>query len=373
MSTTAEQPRAPAPPPPPPPPLIPSLSDDVALNILARIPRCHHPTLSLVSKRMRSLVSSPLLYTARSLLHCTEHFLYLSIRLRGSPSLHFYTLYQSPTENPKNTLIPLPPIPSPSLVGSAVATVDHTIYVIGGSINDVSSSRVWSLDCRTHTWESAPSMRVSREFAATGVLDDKVYVIGGCVVDSWARSKNWAEVFDPTVGEWNSVPSPIETRDKWMHASAVIDGKIYAMADRNGVFYEASSGCWGVAECELDLGWRGRACVVDGVLYCYDYLGKIRGYDAKEGAWRELRGVEKGLPRFLCGATMANFGGKLVVVWEDVERRGSGSEKETDVWCAEIEVEKGEAGELRGNIKWCDVVLTVPCGSSIVHCLAVTL
>lgn len=215
-------------------------------------------------------------------------------------------------------------------------------------------------------------MRVSREFAATGVVDEKVYVIGGCVVDNWARSRNWTEVFDPKLGEWSAVPSPIEIRDKWMHASAVIDGKIYAMADRNGVFYDPSSGSWGVAENELDLGWRGRACVIDGVLYCYDYLGKIRGFDAKEGAWRELRGVEKGLPKFLCGATMANLGGNLVVVWEE-KRGGSGSKREMDVWCAEIEVQHKGEGELWGNINWCDVVLTIPSGSSIVHCLAVTL
>ncbi|MFQ6633078.1 hypothetical protein Gotur_010955 [Gossypium turneri] len=104
-----------------------------------------------------------------------------------------------------------------------------------------------------------------------------------------------------------------------MHASAVIDGKVYAMADRNGV--------------------------------CYDYLGNIRGYDVKEGTWKELKGLEKGLPRFLCGATMANLGGKLMVVWES----------------------KNGAGELWGNIEWSDVVLLVPREASIVHCLAVAL
>ncbi|GLT70839.1 hypothetical protein SLA2020_428950 [Shorea laevis] len=367
MSTTAETPEA------PPPDLIPSLCHDVALDVLARIPRCHHPTLSLVSEQMSSAVSDPLLYAARSLLHCTEHFLYLSIRLHGSPSLHFYTLDQNPTKNPKNTLIPLPPIPSLSLVSSAVATVDQTIYVIGGSIKDVPSSCVWSLDCRTHKWEPAPSMRVSREFAATGVFDNKVYVIGGRVVGSWALSENWAEVFDPKLGKWNSVPTPIEIRDKWMRASAVIDSKIYAMADRKAVFYEASSGRWGVEEGQLKLGWTGRACVIDGVLYCYDNLGKIKGYDAKEGDWRELRVVEKGLPTFSCGAAMANCGGKLMVVWDEEKRGGSGSKKETDVWCAEIEVKKVKGGDLRGNIKWRNVVRTVPYGSSIVHCLAVTL
>ncbi|MBA0802003.1 hypothetical protein Gohar_012337 [Gossypium harknessii] len=369
-NTAAVKPSTP-PEPTQPPRLIPSLPDDLALNIIARVPRRHHPTLSLVSKSMKSLISSPLLYAARSLLSCAEHFLYISLRLHSSHFMRFYTLYQNPNNplNPKYSLIPLPLIPSPSLVGSAFAAINHKIYVLGGSIKDIPSPQVWSLDCRTHKWEPAPNMHVSREFAAAGAFDDKIYVIGGCVVDNWARSKNWAEVYDPKTGKWNSVPSPIQIRDKWMHASAVIDGKVYAMADRNGVCYEVKSGNWETVDSDLDNGWRGRACVIDGVLFCYDYLGNIRGYDVKEGTWKELKGLEKGLPRFLCGATMANLGGKLMVVWES--KNGGG--KETEIRCAEIEVKTNEAGELWGNIEWSDVVLLVPREASIVHCLAVAL
>ncbi|XP_043694653.1 F-box/kelch-repeat protein SKIP6-like [Telopea speciosissima] len=111
-------------------------------------------------------------------------------------------------------------------------------YVLGGSINDIPSSTVWIFDSRFSRWEIGPKMCVGREFATVDVLNGKIYVMGGCLVDSWARSTNWAEV-----------------------------------------------------------------AVVDGVLYCYNYLGKIRGYDVKEGIWKELKGVQKDLPKFLCGAT----------------------------------------------------------------------
>ena len=105
---------------------------------------------------------------------------------------------------------------------------------------------------------------------------------------------------------------------------------------------------------------------MDGVLYCYDYLGKIRGFDVKEGLWKELKGLEKGLPKFLCGATMANVGGNLVVLWE-----GKGNGKEMEISCAEIAIQKCSDGGLRGSIVWSDVILSVPIGSAIVHCLAV--
>ncbi|CAI8598776.1 unnamed protein product [Vicia faba] len=213
-------------------------------------------------------------------------------------------------------------------------------------------------------------MRVSREFAAAGVVDGKIYVIGGCVPDNWSRSANWAEVFDPVTNRWEGIPSPPEIREKWMHASAIVDGKIYAMADRGGVSLDTRSGAWESVGSELDLGWRGRACVVNGILYCYNYLGKIKGFDVKKGLWKELKGLDKGLPKFLCGATMADVGGKLVVVWEC---QGNGKGKEMEVWCAEIDVNKNKDGELWGEVCWLNKVLSVPKGSSIVHCSSVAL
>ncbi|KAI8536051.1 hypothetical protein RHMOL_Rhmol10G0225900 [Rhododendron molle] len=350
----------------PPPQLLPNLPDDVALQCIARVPISHHPSLSLVSRSWRSTVNSPLLHATRSLLRCTQHFLYLNIRINSS--FNWYVLDQSPT-NPRKprTLLPLPTLPSQP-IGSSFAVLGSKIYVIGGAISENPSNSIWVFDCRYNRWEMGPKMRVCREFAASGAINGKIYVMGGCLVDNWARSMNWAEVFDPVAGSWEAVPSPIEVRDKWMHASAVIDDKMYAMADRGGVVYDAVVGEWGDVSTGMDMGWRGRATVVDGVLYCYDYLGKIRGYDATEDEWKELMGVGKGLPKFLCGATMANVGGKLFVVWE-----GKGSGKEMEIMCAEIEVWKEKGGVLSGSIVWSDVILVVPNRASIVHCAAVVL
>lgn len=250
-------------------------------------------------------------------------------------------------------------------MGPAFAVVGPKIYVIGGSVSEIPLNCMWVYDCRFNRWEPGPRMRVGREFAAAGVVGGRIFVVGGCVVDNWARSVNWAESFNPVTGEWTPVPSPIEVREKWMHASAVIGGRVYAMADRGGVVYDVGAGKWGTVSKRLDLGWRGRAAVVGGVLYCYDYLGKIRGYDVEEDVWKELSGVGKGLPKFLCGATMVNFDGRLCVIWE-----GKGSGKEVDIMCADIEVWKDADGKLCGRILWSDVILTVPNGAAIVHFMA---
>ncbi|KAL3651051.1 hypothetical protein CASFOL_007454 [Castilleja foliolosa] len=347
-----------------PPQLIPNLPDDISIQILARVPRFHHPFLSLVAKSWRSAISSSELFRTRSLLRTSQSSLYLSLRIDSS------LLWYSGQRNPqflKITLIPVPSIQH-RLVGSSIIAVGPKIYVIGGSINDIPSNKIWIFDCRFNTWEMGPQMRVAREFCAAGEWNGKIFVMGGCNVDNWARSINWAEVFDPDTGLWSAVPSAIEVRDKWMHASAMIGSKFYAMADRGGVVYDVGSGEWGNVPKRLDLGWRGRAAVVDGVLYCYDYLGKIRGYDVGMDVWKDLRGVEKDLPKFLCSSTMVNLDGKLCVVWE-----GKRNGKEVDVMCAEIEVTRDVDGGLSGTVLWVDVILVVPKGASISRCLAVEL
>ncbi|XP_074264364.1 F-box/kelch-repeat protein SKIP6-like [Silene latifolia] len=360
--------------------LIPHLPNDVALQCIARVPRSHHPHLSLVSKQWRSTLQSPHLHSTRRTLFTTESFLYLNLRLfnplNSSFSFKWYFLDPSTNFSASSQNTPYPPhifpiYPCPSqTIGASYVTLDHLVYVIGGSIRDIPSNNMWVYDCLMNKWELGPKMRVGREFAASGVIDGKIYVLGGCLGDNWARSMNWAEVFDPKTGIWAPVKSPVEVREKWMHGSAVVGGRIYGMADRGGVVFEPGTEEWGPVSMELDLGWRGRAAVVDEVLYCYDYLGKVRGFDIGENVWKELRGVNdsKGcLPKFLCGATMANVGGRLFVVWEG--KNGSG--KDIEVWCAEIVVRKDDSGDLWGSVVWSNVIIVIPKGSSIVHCIGV--
>jgi len=363
-------------------PLIPHLPNDVAVQCLARVPHSHHPFLSLVCKSWRATLVSPHFYVTRRALRSTEPFLFLNLRLfnpkDSSFSFQWYSLdpFRSFSRNPQNIPYPrklaqIKPCPSQP-IGASFVVLGTNLYVIGGSVNEVPTRNVWVYDYVSNSWEMGPKMRVGREFAASGVIVGKIYVLGGCVVDTWARSMNWAEVFDPGLSSWVAVPSPVEVREKWMHASAVVDGRIYAMADRGGVVFDPRLGEWGPVSTVLDMGWRGRAAVVDGVLYCYDYLGKIRGFDIGENVWKELKGVEKGLPKFLCGATMANVGDRLFVVWEGKGKgNGNANRKEIEVLCAEIVVRKNESGELWGSIMWSDVILVVPSSSSIVHCLGV--
>lgn len=56
---------------------------------------------------------------------------------------------------------------------------------------------------------------------------------------------------------------------------------------------------------------------------------------------------------------------------EGERERGGGNGKEVDIMCAEIEVKRDADGGLSGVILRLDVILVVPKGATISHCLAV--
>ncbi|PHT65871.1 hypothetical protein T459_30296 [Capsicum annuum] len=141
--------------------LIPNLPDVIALQCLARIPHSHHPKLFLISKSWRSTLNSSALYNTQSLLRTTETFLYLNLCINFT--FHWYTLIS-------HKLFPVCSMPVKS-IRSDFAVLGSKIYVIGRSISEIPSNNMWVFLL----------MRIGREFVTTGVVNGKIYVMGGCV------------------------------------------------------------------------------------------------------------------------------------------------------------------------------------------------
>ncbi|GJN33397.1 hypothetical protein PR202_gb21994 [Eleusine coracana subsp. coracana] len=265
--------------------LIPALPDDIAVHCIALLPRAVHPSLALVSRAFRCLLCrhpGPLL-AARRHLGLSDSYILLSLRPPFSTSLLFYLLLPHPGW-------PLLPIPSPPIPASS------------------SSRRSWSV---------GPRLSSPREFAAAVVQSGTLFVAGGCV----PSSPFWAEKLDLSTpdAKWDRVASPTHLREKWMHGWVSLAGKVLAVADRGGLAYDPAappSEAWAPVSPVLDMGWKGRAAVVGDILYSYDYLGKVKGYDPDTDSWSTVEGLAKELPKFLSGATLANVGGLLYLVWE---------------------------------------------------------
>ncbi|KAG7547868.1 Kelch-type beta propeller [Arabidopsis suecica] len=306
-----------------------SLPDDLLLSCFARVSRLYYPTLSLVSKSLRSLITSAELYKTRSLLNREERCLYVCLKLPSDSNPRWFTLCRKPNHPRKkknktsgNVLVPVPfPQSSHPTHAASFVAVGSDIYEIGGLINDRPSPNVSALDCRSLSRNQAPNMLKARKNPTVYAIDGKLCVDGDSI-DS--VSSNYIEVFDPKTQTWK-----LEDRTPF-----AID----------------------IKECRLGTSFSG--CWIDNVYMWYGYR-QFEWYDANELKWKILKGMEGQLPKFTkyCDVQLANYGGKMAVLWDKHDR--SSNDKGKVIWCAEIALEICNE-EISGKVEWFGPVLKVP-------------
>eukprot|EP00262_Sarcandra_glabra_P001954 TRINITY_DN1213_c0_g1_i1.p1 TRINITY_DN1213_c0_g1~~TRINITY_DN1213_c0_g1_i1.p1 ORF type:complete len:199 (+),score=15.02 TRINITY_DN1213_c0_g1_i1:174-770(+) len=159
-------------------------------------------------------------------------------------------------------------------------------------------------------------------------------------------------------------PCRAHNRESRIDSSLVLEDELYAVGDGGVVVFDpiGSPSQWRYGTTELDLGFRVRGTVLDGVLYCYFFLGRIWWYYGKENRWKESMELEKKL-------SLAAVGGRLFAVW----KKKIEGKPEAEIICSGLEVCKRSCGELRGFAVWSDVIVSVPITSSILGCFAVGL
>ncbi|KAG7563425.1 F-box domain [Arabidopsis suecica] len=367
----------------------PSLPDDVLLSIFARVSRLYYPTLYLVSKSFRTLLASPELYKVRSLLGNTEICLYVCSRFQDPhhTNTSWFTLCRKPDQTLTNgttkkssgyVLARVPNLHSPPLHSSSLVAVGSNIYNIAGSCYLESSSSVSVLDCRSHTWREAPSLREGLCSVSASVIDRKIYVAGRSI-DGDNNSKNSVEVFDTQTQIWD--PEAItcsETQgDFYECKTTCIDRKFHVvtLGQKEAVAYNSKKRRWDRVRRKIDQYKFSAYCEIKNVLYSGTH-GMFRWYDSKASRWRDLKGLE-GLPKFGSGANikLAGYGGKIAVLWEeDLPSCGPDSGYKKMIRCAEIALERRKSREIWGIIEWIGDVLTVPVGYVVLEkVLAVTL
>ncbi|CAH8369295.1 unnamed protein product [Eruca vesicaria subsp. sativa] len=318
----------------PPPSPISSLPEEIFIDIIARVPRIHHQTLSQVSRRLRSLISSPELYARRSILKRAEQCIYVAVSKDNTSYIHWFTLCNmkrvSGTDDHRLVHISsLPPMP---LHGSYVS--------FGSNIFAMSGFHVSLIDCRSHTAQPLADMPNAVAGAVAQVINGKVYVIGG------ARDMM---VFDIKTKVWE-----VKTRQDWEKGkkwltSVAFGGKIFMRTCYDSFVYDPRGDSLERDEVLHSREWFS-SCVVEDVLYYYDACGKcLRGYDPKVRSWGVVRGLERLLPEGCLRAKTVSYGcgGRMVLFLQ----------REESIWCAEIVVERRQGGEIWGDVVWCEVVL----------------
>ncbi|KAF2604310.1 hypothetical protein F2Q70_00025443 [Brassica cretica] len=123
---------------------ITSLPDDIVVDILARVPRHDYPTLSLVSKQFRSLVTSNEIYVRRSLLRKPTATAAWSI------SLLFWICLPVTALSRLHTVQPLPNMPIP-MAYTVAGVLDGKVYVFGHC--SMKSEVIVVFNTETQMWE----------------------------------------------------------------------------------------------------------------------------------------------------------------------------------------------------------------------------
>ncbi|XP_024006417.1 putative F-box/kelch-repeat protein At5g28160 [Eutrema salsugineum] len=301
---------------------------DIIINCLARISRSYYPKLSLVCKTFRSLLLSIELRAERYHLKTYESVFNVCLQLSSDLPPSWFSLWINPEQtltndigkkkkkkSTGNTLL----VPAPSCylprTPMFIVTVGSEYYAL---FQNNHPSPVLLVCDKDFFWREGPIMTVARERAVMGVLDGKIYVMGGCEANETA---NWAEVFDLKSQTWEPLPDPgAEIRFSRIKTIEGFQGKLYLRCNEEK-----------------------------------DYV-----YDTKQ-EWRVIRGLA-----MLNGSRhgdfveIANYHGKLLILWDKFEHRGHCQSK--NIWCTVIACERRNVGDddVWGNIEWASVVLTVP-------------
>ncbi|CAA7016974.1 unnamed protein product [Microthlaspi erraticum] len=339
---------------------ITSLPDDIIMDIVARVPRCYYPTISLVSKSFGALVASPELYTRRSLLGCSEQCLYVVLYIRTTYDLRLSILHRKANKN-RLGIIPLFP---PLHYSRSYVAVNSKIYVVVGQTNNTQC-----IDCRSHTLQSTSSIPNIMGLKVAGTIDGKIYAIGGCLTDDDRLSKR-VKVLDTETQMWESrLTKPGINLGSLRPYVVVMEDKIYMKDDEYSFVYGPKENKWELDEMLNSKRWS-NACVVDHVLYYHDICNNmLRAYDPKERCWRVVVGLEELLVN-TAGSPLTrtvSYGGKLAIFFA----KGEYIWKPNEIWCAEIALERCQGGEIWGKMQWCGVVFNDD-NFCMVECLAVT-
>ncbi|XP_059663873.1 uncharacterized protein LOC132309598 [Cornus florida] len=208
----------------------------------------------------------------------------------------------------------------------AMVTLGDDIYVIGGrlchkvigrdpeEIVEVDLEVLPSVLCynvRADVWSKCAPLGVARfDFACT-VSSDKIYVAGGQSLLRCARGISSAEVYDPALDEWRSLPSMNTLRYKcvgvtWQGKVHVVGGFVergdsdspgpYIMERSSAEVYDTRCARWEIVPrmWELDVP-PNQIVAVGGRLFssgnCLNaWKGYIEAYDVKHNIWNVVDG-----------------------------------------------------------------------------------
>ncbi|XP_010250755.1 PREDICTED: F-box/kelch-repeat protein At3g27150-like [Nelumbo nucifera] len=220
---------------------VPSLSDELALLILARVPRSEYWKFCFVNKRYSTLLSSGDLYKIRREIGIKEP----SVFMLAGGELCWWAFDRKFTSCRK-----LPALPSDPCfaAGDKESLCAGTHLLVSGK--EIQGVAIWRYDLIMNRWFRGPSMISPRCLFASASCGNVAYVAGGIGMGNRMEILNSAEKYDPENESW--VPLPRMHQRRKMCSGCYMDNKFYVIGGQNergidltcGEFYDADRNAW---------------------------------------------------------------------------------------------------------------------------------
>ncbi|XP_058771754.1 F-box/kelch-repeat protein At1g22040-like [Vicia villosa] len=308
------------------PRLIPSLPDEISVQILARVPRICYLNLKSVSRAWKAALASSDVFCLRKELGTEEEWLYVLTKANDERLL-WYAL--DPISGRWQRLPPMPnvfvedegkkglaalPRRMWSMLGSSVRIADvfmnwlrrrdaldrmpfcgcsigavgGCIYALGGFSKASAMNSVWRYDPVKNGWTEVSPMLVGRAYSKTGILKGKLYVVGGVTRGRGGLNPlQSAEVYDPNTGIWSQLPNMPFTKAQVLPTAFLAD-----------LLKPIATGM---------TSYRGRLFVPQS-LYCWPFFVDVGGevYDPDINSWVEMPvGMGDGWPARQAGTKLS--------------------------------------------------------------------
>ncbi|KAK2393191.1 F-box/kelch-repeat protein [Trifolium repens] len=342
--------------------LIPSLPDEISVQILARVPRIRYLNLKSVSRAWKAALASSQLFCLRKELGTAEEWLYILTKVNDDKLL-WYALDPLSGRWQRLPLMPnvfvedeakkgLAAIPRRmwNMLGSSIriadvimnwlrrrdaldrmpfcgcsiGAVDGCIYALGGFSKASAMKSVWRYDPVKNCWTEVSPMSVGRAYSKTGILNGKLYVVGGVTRGRGGLNPlQSAEVFDPHTSTWSPLPNMPFAKAQVLPTAFLADllkpiatgmtsyrGKLYVpqslycwpfFVDVGGEVYDPDIDSWLDMPVGMGDGWPARqagtklSVTVNNDLYALDPSSsldsaKIKVYDEEGDTWKVVVG-----------------------------------------------------------------------------------
>ncbi|CAA7056429.1 unnamed protein product [Microthlaspi erraticum] len=335
------------------------LPDDVFVDCLTRVSRLDLVALGMVSRRHRYGAESEELTDMRHRRGSVDPYLYVFLHMHPDPSPRWFVLH--PVQRQLKPIYPgLYPAP---VEGSCFVKTKRGIYTMGGLMNGEPTSEVTFLDCIEHIVYQLAPMKMARSGASAVLIDERIYVFGGCWDQDVADSSNWVEVHDIGTPTWELLPvsTPPKTPLKIKQSVVMMDKNlVYAVDEQGQVFVFSARECMFEAEgrTESKPETKNDWLLANYTFLCRGIGGKVLWRAPGDLEWEEVQGLEElqqQHPGFEIIKLCVYSAETLVIFWE---ARPQGV---LELWYAEFSLSsrmEGEVWVVRGSIRASGSVLS---------------